>query len=192
MLSEPVITSPAIDPVAPWDSVTAGKLLANIVEAEAQPRRVPTGVEGEHHPGLLTLGGAYHHEARRPATTAHAVAEWLREHRVDFDTVVATGTSGSAVAPIVAAEMGKQLVLVRRDRHDAEQSHSSRMAVGMLGKRWIMVDDLVDSGATLKHVYDVITSTAERFAFTTRFVGVFEYNAMDLDTDPYPLQPKGY
>lgn len=73
---------------------------------------------------------------------------------VDFDTFVATGLSGAVVAPILARELGKHFLIVRKA--DDHSTHSSKRGVGRLGKRWIFVDDLVSSGNTRRHVKESV------------------------------------
>lgn len=71
-------------------------------------------------------------------------------HEVDFDTVVATGTSGLLVAPALAAEFGKKLTVVRKP---TDKAHSQRVLEGWHpGARLLFLDDLVESGGTFARV----------------------------------------
>lgn len=86
-------------------------------------------------------------ENLRKATTT------LKTDCATFDTIVCTGVSGVLFASPLALLMKKNLVIVRKNR---DGSHSGRKveancASDEVGK-WIFVDDLVDSGATLKRV----------------------------------------
>ena len=71
----------------------------------------------------------------------------LREY--DFDSIVCCGTSGLLVAPQVCEILNKEIVVVRKDH---EKRYSPFIIEGVLGSRFIFLDDLVCSGATLKYV----------------------------------------
>lgn len=68
--------------------------------------------------------------------------------RVDYDTMVGTGLSGSLVIPVLAREFGKYFAIVRKD----ERRHSDLDVEGVIGHKWIFVDDLISLGATRKRV----------------------------------------
>lgn len=70
--------------------------------------------------------------------------------KVDFDTMVGTGFSGSIVIPALALAMNKQFVLIRKETDDSH--HGKGRMLGDLGKRWIFVDDFVSSGKTRERV----------------------------------------
>lgn len=70
---------------------------------------------------------------------------------VDFDTLVGTGFSGSIVIPMMAAAMGKNFVLIRKET-DSDNHHGPGRLIGNLGERWIFVDDFISSGATRSRV----------------------------------------
>lgn len=71
----------------------------------------------------------------------------------DFDTIVCTGVSGVLFASPLALLMKKNLVIVRKAK---DASHSSnRIEANCFADdvgKWIFVDDLIDSGKTLKRV----------------------------------------
>ena len=71
----------------------------------------------------------------------------LREY--DFDSIVCCGTSGLLVTPQVCEILNKEIVVVRKDH---EKRYSPFIIEGVLGSRFIFLDDLVCSGATLKYV----------------------------------------
>jgi hypothetical protein len=68
---------------------------------------------------------------------------------VDFDTIVCTGVSGLVIAPIIAHLMGKCIFVIRKE---GEGCHSSAGYSGIMGSRFIILDDLVDSGQTLRRI----------------------------------------
>lgn len=67
---------------------------------------------------------------------------------VDFDTFVCVGVSGLIVAPLLAHEMNKCLLVVRKSYDSIINNHSGERIEGITGSRWIFVDDVVASGAT--------------------------------------------
>src|SRR6266404_718779 len=100
---------------------------------------------------------------------SYAVAELTGK---DFDTIVGSGLSGTVAATLIAHQMGKNLVVVRKA---TENSHSSNLIEGKLGKRWIFIDDFIASGATLSRCKDAVRATALGYAFDTQYVGAYLY-----------------
>lgn len=103
---------------------------------------------------------------------------------VDFDTIVATGLSGTIFAGLLAQRLGKHLIIVRKA--DDASTHSSNRIEGILGKRWLFVDDLISSGNTLRHVVKQVELVAGRGSvrdwmdeppFATEWVGTYLYNS---------------
>ena len=92
---------------------------------------------------------------------------------VKYDTLVGTGLSGTLVVPHVARTLGKHWLIVRKPN---DGTHSWHRAEGELGKRWVFLDDFVDTGATRDRVIDVVHNEAGTQRFTTRFVGTCEYH----------------
>lgn len=72
---------------------------------------------------------------------------------VDFDSLVGTGLSGALVVPVLARALKKTFMIVRKT-HDA--SHSRNLAEGILGRKWIFVDDFMASGKTRSRCLDTI------------------------------------
>jgi len=70
-----------------------------------------------------------------------------------FDTIAFAGMSGALIAPGIALATNKELTLVRKagDKH-----HGSSITKGVEGNaninRYIIVDDLVSSGATVRRI----------------------------------------
>lgn len=94
---------------------------------------------------------------------------------VEFDTVVGTGISGALVAPLLARWMGKNLVIVRKENVD---THAYRPIEGKLGHRWLFVDDLVCTGATLRRVVKAVDTLTFNLSFDwkTEYVGTYLYS----------------
>lgn len=110
--------------------------------------------------------------------------------RVDFDTFVATGLSGTCVATLLGHALDKKVLIVRKE--DDQSTHSSKRYAGNLGKRWVFLDDFVSSGATRRRVKAMVQALVERQSdhgyydtsgwrwvepngFTTEYVGDYTY-----------------
>lgn len=88
----------------------------------------------------------------------------------NVDTLVCTGLSGMLVTPFVAATLGLNLVVVRK-----EKSRDRYLVEGSLGKHWVLLDDFVFSGATTARVVDRVAFECRRRGYSTEFVGVMCY-----------------
>src|SRR5690242_5394879 len=115
---------------------------------------------------------------------------------VEFDTIVGTGLSGSVVVPALAMWMDVNYILVRKD---GEDSHHTGPMVGVLGKRWIFVDDFISTGATRTRVLSAIAGAVARRndhwrdwdsnnLFQTNYVGDYLYvDALQDSQGFYPM-----
>jgi adenine/guanine phosphoribosyltransferase-like PRPP-binding protein len=71
------------------------------------------------------------------------------EQPLDFDAIACSGISGLLFAPPVAKALGKTLLIVRKQKGE----HSYQLVEGDHGaKRYIVLDDLICSGATLDRI----------------------------------------
>lgn len=94
---------------------------------------------------------------------------------VDYDTMVGTGLSGSLVIPVLAREFRKYFAIVRKD----EQRHSDLEVEGLIGHKWIFVDDFIDLGKTRTRVKEAVESvTGNRDIY----VGTYLYNSHRFET----------
>jgi adenine/guanine phosphoribosyltransferase-like PRPP-binding protein len=75
---------------------------------------------------------------------------------VDFETLVFRGFSGAVVGPAVALKLKKRWVLVRKPDDNA---HSGRRLEGMVQGKYVIIDDFIDSGATIKAIVEAINVT---------------------------------
>jgi adenine/guanine phosphoribosyltransferase-like PRPP-binding protein len=106
----------------------------------------------------------------------------LKVDCMEFDTIVCTGVSGVLFASPLALLMGKNLVVVRKQR---DASHSSNKIEANckpkeVGK-WLFVDDLVDSGATRTRVIKAIDKWTDTIESTdtvnNEYVGDYLYES---------------
>jgi len=73
---------------------------------------------------------------------------------IEFDSFAFRGMSGALIASVLAREMKKTLIMVRK-----ESSHSMRSVEGDFGaKRYVIIDDFIESGDTCVEIVREITS----------------------------------
>lgn len=90
-----------------------------------------------------------------------------------FEAIAFSGTSGAALAFPLSLAMKKPLLLVRKDVSYLNH-HSSCLVEGALdAKTYVIVDDFVSSGGTIKHIARAVTSTT---ASKMQLVGVALYH----------------
>jgi adenine/guanine phosphoribosyltransferase-like PRPP-binding protein len=107
---------------------------------------------------------------------------------VEFDSIAFCGTSGSLVAPFIAKELHKTLILVRKEQH-----HSSLNVEGNLeSKSFIIIDDLIESGKTMQFLLGRIRSHHNLMKATCP--GIFLYrDSCQSDKGKFTLTvPDGY
>jgi hypothetical protein len=89
--------------------------------------------------------------------------------KVEFDAMAFRGMSGAMFAPILAYQMGKYLLMVRKPGDD---THSRMNVEGYYAsKRYVIVDDFTSSGDTLRAIHDAIREEVPQ----AKCVGVYLY-----------------
>src|SRR5580658_4908886 len=78
----------------------------------------------------------------------------LHPYLSEFDSVVTEGISGLVIAAPVAYELGKPLVVVRKDIARLCIHASPVEGTRDAGRRTLFIDDHVELGRTLRHVRD--------------------------------------
>ena len=94
--------------------------------------------------------------------------------RFDFDTIVCTGISGVIFGVQLAQRMGRKVAIVRKD---GDGSHSTNRVEANcfpneIGK-YVIVDDLTETGATVKRVVAAMKKHAPR---KTEHVATYLYS----------------
>lgn len=74
-----------------------------------------------------------------------------------FDAIACSGTSGLLIAPALAAEMDKALIIVRKPRDGSHAVEYVEFDESKKLKRFIVVDDVYCSGKTFARIYDKVT-----------------------------------
>jgi len=91
----------------------------------------------------------------------------LRKISKDFDSIVCCGVSGLMVVPQIAEIINKNILVVRKD----ERRYSNFTTEGVAPFRYVIIDDLICSGSTIKH----ITSTLKEEYPRSRCIGIYCY-----------------
>lgn len=80
---------------------------------------------------------------------AHAV-RFLDKHKIEYDTIAFRGMSGALYASALALATGKNLIMVRKS---GAETHSGYGVEGFAdAQRYLIVDDLIDSGSTCRAI----------------------------------------
>ena len=112
--------------------------------------------------------------AERKLVIATAVRK-LRKIKDKFDAIAVTGSSGLLIGPAVADKLDKELILVRKDK---DNSHSclaiEHDGISQLDVRYIILDDMVASGDTVRAIHRKISENGYGVNFD--YVGLYLYN----------------
>lgn len=92
----------------------------------------------------------------------------LRKISDQFDSIVCCGTSGLMVVPQIAELLDKHIVVIRKPE---TKSYSGFAIEGVIPFRYVIVDDLVCSGSTIKFIKNTIHEECPK----SRCVGVYCY-----------------
>jgi len=104
----------------------------------------------------------------------------LKHRSNDYDVIVCRGYSGMTVAPILAWALKKPIFIVRKD---GESTHSSEKSfMGTLGDRYLMIDDFVGTGNTIRTIRDYLKIAHDRAERPEgMIVGLYLYESYDDD-----------
>lgn len=96
------------------------------------------------------IQSSYLSEVFNPSTYTEVIRKVrMKLRNIKYDTIAFRGISGAAVAFPLAAATGKNLICVRK----VNASHCHLNVEGcFVGKRYIIVDDFIISGDTLKEI----------------------------------------
>lgn len=96
---------------------------------------------------------------------------------IKFNSIAVTGISGLLLGPILAAQLNKKILVVRKD---TKTTNSDKIVEGRSVKndRYIIIDDFIQSGSTINRIIKEI----HIFNPTAKCVGIFLYNERDKRT----------
>lgn len=104
--------------------------------------------------------------------------------KYDFDAIAFRGISGALVAPILAFQLNKTLLVVRKPKESGEASHCSARVEGDLNTlRYIIIDDFQSSGRTV----DAIITEVHAFAPEARCLGALFYREFLSINEPVKI-----
>ena len=125
-------------------------------------RRTPDGkiIQGAAHTSRV-LNHKY-----RNSVIIKAICS-LRKIENDFDSIACCGVSGLMVVPQIAEILNKNIIVVRKD----EKRYSEFFIEGVTPSRYVVVDDLICSGDTIKHIIGSISDDTPR----AKCIGAYFY-----------------
>lgn len=103
--------------------------------------------------------------------TVNKTVKRLTEHISEFDSIVVRGNSGILVGAPVSLLINKPIVVIRKGS-EKSHDHNPVININSLGRRWLFLDDIIDSGKTLKTCKSQITKNA----WNTSWVGSYLYS----------------
>lgn len=113
----------------------------------------------------------------------------LRPKRDSFDGIAVRGASGLLVGPTVALRLHKQLIIVRKM---GENHHSQSSVEGVYCPKYIILDDMIETGETLKTIRDTVENytwgyqkmVPYRPIQSPQLTGVYLYDHLDSYRTP--------
>lgn len=134
---------------------------------------------------MKTLRTSYLHAAlyRGRKTVIEDTINFLRDRADQFDAVAFCGMSGALVAPSVADALDKHLIMVRKK--DDGSRHSSYAVEGELTGRYLILDDFISMGTTVKYMLTEIAKATHNWKEKPKAVAIFVYNASNYDRHRY-------
>ena len=77
----------------------------------------------------------------------------LKNIHETFDTIACCGTSGLLVVSQIAESLNKNILIIRK-KH--ESKYSPFLYEGVIPEKYIIIDDLICSGSTVKHILKTV------------------------------------
>ena len=111
--------------------------------------------------------------------TISEIVSFLTPLSDTFDAIAFRGLSGAVVAPIIAYEMDKKLIPVRKPKTDEDNHSGATVEAPPFGegerKRILIIDDFIASGKTVATIVKLISDWDRQ----AEVIGVWEYCRMD-------------
>jgi len=151
------ITIPALKTPFPKLDVTPYLVPKEFVPAEL-PKPQPRIRENQY---AIRVPGHYYnvfksHESLKERVAA--VVKVLKDQCGQVDAIAVCGISGMALLGAVSYETGIPMTVVRKRHEDPCHGY---VLTGWLGSgRYVILDDLISSGATVNHVYETVRKEA--------------------------------
>jgi orotate phosphoribosyltransferase len=108
----------------------------------------------------VSIYNGYRDETKDLAELVARAVLLIKPHTYEFDSIVVTGVSGLIVGAPVALALGMPLVIIRKQD---EQAHTSlNPGIGLIGYRYLFLDDFMSSGATRNRVATTVNADWEK------------------------------
>lgn len=115
---------------------------------------------------------AYNMEMRK--VVLDKIVQMIRRSGVQFDTIVFRGMSGCLIGPSVADILNKPFLMVRKENDGSHSSHDCEGHADI--NKFIIIDDLICSGATIDSINRTFASEMPDKAQSANCVAIFLYN----------------
>lgn len=109
-----------------------------------------------------------------------AVVSAIQVSKIPFELIAFRGMSGALVGPMVAARLNKEFLMVRKRKDNSHSSFDVEGTVPVTSQRYIIVDDFICSGRTVRTVIDKISEVLPE----AECVGIAVYYAAGGVTEP--------
>src|SRR5574338_31447 len=111
-------------------------------------------------------------------------AQQMRKE-IGFDTIAFQGISGASAAYILSKELYVPLICIRKEEDKSHYARDNGLFEGSLdAKRYIIVDDFICSGHTVRRIENIIH---EKLKGEAKCVGYLMYSS---SRDPYQYQDR--
>ena len=135
----------------------------NVLEQQLDEfRRTPDGkiIQGCSHTSRI-LSHKYRNQMIMSSYSA------LKSMSIKYDAIACCGTSGLMVVPQIAELLKKNIIVVRKELN----GYSDFMVEGAISYRYIIIDDLICSGETVRHIIYNIKEEIPK----AKCIGVWSY-----------------
>lgn len=136
----------------------------NVLHQQLEDHRVTP--DGQYIKGCSHTTKVLNHKHRN-SIIIKAICD-LRKITDEFDSIACCGISGLMVVPQIAELLNKHIIVIRKKN---EKCYSDFFMEGVTPWRYIIIDDLICSGNTFRH----ITSTISNDYHKAKCVGLYCY-----------------
>ncbi len=81
--------------------------------------------------------------------------------RVPFDAVATCGLSGNLLGSVLSHQMGIPHIVIRKSC-EIKATHHGYSVTGITKGRVLLIDDLIDTGGTIRHMIDRLTTSIDK------------------------------
>ena len=112
------------------------------------------------------------------------------QKELEFEAVAFCGSSGAAIAFHLGIKYKIPLIYVRKKDEECHGSSVECNGTDLQVKKYLIVDDFIDSGKTMRHIIGSIGKhTKDRSAYPAKPVGIFCYDGCQAGR-PFVVTPR--